>query len=52
MNNKTQSNLLHAGILAFLVVCIIGLYVTAPSDAIEDCEKVNTPRMCEILNAE
>lgn len=51
MNNKTPSNMFHTALLAFLTICIIGLYLTAPSDAIKQCEKVNTPKMCEILNA-
>lgn len=36
-----------------LVVSLLGaLWLTRPNAVILDCEKVNTPRQCEILNAE
>ncbi|UZV41070.1 hypothetical protein vBVpaMR16F_4 [Vibrio phage vB_VpaM_R16F] len=38
-------------ILFGIVACTM-LYLTNPSDAIKDCEKVNTVEMCEVLNAE
>lgn len=35
-----------------LIIVIAASWLTRPSDAIERCEQLNKPEMCEILHAE
>ena len=50
MSKQNKNNTFHA--VLFIALVSFLLWVTNPSDAIEKCEKVNTPKFCEILNAE
>ena len=50
MGKQNKNNTFHA--ILFIVLVGFLLWVTNPSDAIKDCEKVNTPKMCDVLNAE
>lgn len=50
MNSLNKNNTFHF-ILCIALICF-GLWVTNPSDAIKDCEKVNTQEFCNVLNAE
>uniref|UniRef100_A0AB39AJN3 Uncharacterized protein n=1 Tax=Vibrio phage P018-4 TaxID=3229728 RepID=A0AB39AJN3_9CAUD len=50
MSKQNKNNTFHA--ILFIMLVGFLLWVTNPSDAIKDCEKVNTVEMCNVLNAE
>lgn len=50
MSKQNKNNTFHA--ILFIVLVGFLLWVTNPSDAIKDCEKVNKAEFCEILGKE
>jgi len=50
MSSQDKNNTFHV-ILFAAFICFL-LWLTNPNDAIEECEKINTVEMCDVLNAE
>ena len=49
-NVLDKNNTFH--FILFIALICFGLWMTNPSYAIKECEKVNIPKMCNVLNAE